>query len=176
MIRNTQPGDQLVTTFNVLKERKLKAPDPNFKQKIEDSFQYNGAFIELGGTLVTVEHGYVEVHLPFSKKTAQQHGFFHGGIVTTVADTCSGFAGYSVCDVDEECLSAEFKVNFLAPARGDLLIGRGRIIKDGRTLIIAEATISVVRDGQEHECALMLHTLIRTKHVKTGQVNDQKGK
>lgn len=161
-----------MTTFNTLKERKLKSPDPDFRHKIEESFKHNGAFIEMGGKLAEIEHGFVEVHLPFSRKTTQQHGFFHGGIVTTVADTCSGFAGYSVCDKDEECLSAEFKVNFLAPARGDLLIGRGRVIKDGRTLIIAEATISVVRDGQEHECALMLHTLIRTKHVKTGQLNE----
>jgi uncharacterized protein (TIGR00369 family) len=70
---------------------------------------------------------------------------------------------------DEECLSAEFKVNFLSPARGSKLIARGEVIKVGRTLVVAEATLCVVRDGEEYECALMLHTLARVKHIKSGQ-------
>ena len=160
-----------MTTFNITRTREIRTPDADFKAKVEASFPHNTMISSLGGTLVKVEAGFVEVHLPFSKGTAQQHGFFHGGMVAALADTASGFAGYTVCAADEECLSAEFKVNFLAPARGDLMIARGHVIKDGRTLIIAEATVSVVRDGEEIECALMLHTLARTKHVKSGQKN-----
>ncbi|MBU6453333.1 MAG: PaaI family thioesterase [Cyanobacteria bacterium REEB67] len=159
--------------FDITRSRPLRTPNPDFAEKIRDSFEHNGVVKTLGGRLIKVEAGFVEVHLPFSQGAAQQHGFFHGGMVATVADTASGFAGYSVCDVDEECLSAEFKVNFLAPARGELLIGRGSIIKDGRTLIIAQAVVSVVRDGEEIACAFMLHTLARTRHVKSGEKNDK---
>ena len=160
-----------MSVFHLARSKQIRTPNPNFAEKIRESFKYNGVVSQLGGTLVTVEAGFVEVHLPFSFGASQQHGFFHGGMVATIADTASGYAGYSVCAEDEECLSAEFKVNFLAPARGDVLIGRGHIIKDGRTLIIAEAVVSVVRDGKEIECGLMLHTLARTKHVTSGQKN-----
>ena len=163
-----------MTTFNVMRTRQIKTPDPNFEAKVRHSFTHNGVINALGGKLIKVEPGFVEVHLPFSQAASQQHGFFHGGMVATIADTASGFASYTVCAEDEECLSAEFKVNFLAPARGDLMIARGHVIKDGRMLIIAEATVSVVRDGEEIECALMLHTLARTKHVQTGKVNEHR--
>jgi uncharacterized protein (TIGR00369 family) len=84
------------------------------------------------------------------------------------ADSASGYAGYTVLDPGEECVSAEFKINFLQPARGEKLIALGGIIKVGRTLVISEATVSVVRDGEEHECAIMMHTLARVKHFKSG--------
>lgn len=147
----------------------VKVIDPDFEKKVRDSFTHQGAMHALGGELVSIQPGYVELHLPFSDATAQQHGFFHGGMVATAADSASGYATYTVLAKDEECLSAEFKVNFLSPARGDKLIARGRVLKAGRTIVVAEATVSVVRDGKEVDCALMVHTLMRVKHVKSGQ-------
>ncbi len=159
-------------TIHTAVRRTLKVLDPNFEQKVRDSFKHQGVMQAHGGELVHVGLGTVEVHLPFSDALAQQHGFFHGGIVAMVADTASGFATYTVLSPDEECLSAEFKINFLYPANGTKLIGRGGIIKVGKTLVVAEATVSVVRDGEEIDCAFMLHTLARTTHVKSGVTND----
>lgn len=154
--------------------KSLKVLDPNFEQKVRESFSHQGVMQVHGGTLVHVGLGEVEVHVPFSKGLAQQHGFFHGGMVAMVADTASGFATYTVLHPDEECLSAEFKINFLYPANGEKLIGRGGIIKVGKSLVVAEATVSVVRDGEEIDCAFMVHTLARTRHVKSGAANHPK--
>lgn len=160
-----------MTRFSTFKGRPVKILDDKFEEKIRDSFAHQGVMQEHGGILAAVEPGYVEIHLPFSRALAQQHGFFHGGIVATIADSASGYATYTVLEPDEECLSAEFKVNFLSPARGDMLIGRGSVLKTGRTLVITEASVSVLRDGEELECAIMLHTLARAKHVKSGRAN-----
>lgn len=148
-------------------KRPIIIPDPGYKTKIQDSFAVQGFMQAHGGELVAIEPGYIEIHLPFSEALGQQHGFFHGGIVATAADSASGYATYTVLEPEEECLSAEFKVNFLAPARGEKLIARGSIIKPGRTLVITEATVSVIRDGEEVDCAIMIHTLARVKHVKS---------
>ncbi|HEY9774195.1 MAG TPA: PaaI family thioesterase [Planktothrix sp.] len=148
--------------------KELKVLDPAFETKVRSSWEFQGTMRHLGAELIDVRPGYCEIHLPVSDKALQQHGFFHGGIVATLADSASGYATYTVLEPGEECLSAEFKVNFLSPAKGSKLIGRGSVIKVGRTLVVAEATISILRDGQEHECALMLHTLARVKHVKSG--------
>lgn len=154
--------------FATVQKKPLKVLNPNFEQKIRDSIVYQGALHALGAEVSKVEPGFVEVHIPFSKAAQQQHGLFHGGIVALAADSASGYAAYTVLAEEEECVSAEFKVNFLYPARGEKLIARGGIIKVGRTLVIAEATVSVVKEGKEIECGLMLHTLARVKHFKSG--------
>ena len=161
-----------MTIQTSVRSKSLKVLDPNFEQKVRDSFNHQGVMQVHNGELVHVGLGTVEVHVPFSKGLAQQHGFFHGGMVAMVADTASGFATYTVLHPDEECLSAEFKINFLYPANGEKLIGRGGIIKVGKTLVVAEATVSVVRDGEEIDCAFMVHTLARTRHVKSGAKNE----
>lgn len=160
-----------MTIFSSANQRQIKILDPNYQEKIKKSFEHQGVMQAHNGVLVAVEPGFVEIHLPFSQALAQQHGFFHGGIVATVADSASGYATYTVLEADEECLSAEFKINFLYPARGSKLISRGRVLKTGRTLVITEATVSVLADGKEIDCALMMHTLARAKHVKSGASN-----
>lgn len=154
--------------FSTSHSSKLTVRDPDFEKKIRESFKHQGVMKALGGQLIKVEPAFVELHVPFSDATAQQHGFFHGGMIATAADTASGYATYTILDEDEECLSAEFKVNFLSPGRGEKLISRGRVLKAGRNLVVAEAVVSVVRDGEEIDCALMIHTLSRVKHVKSG--------
>lgn len=151
--------------------RPIKTPDPNFAEKIRNSFTFQGFMQAHKGELVAIEPGYVEIHLPFSEALAQQHGFFHGGVVATAADSASGYATYTVLEPDEECLSAEFKINFLSPANGSKLIARGSVIKAGRNLVITEATVSVLREQEEIECAIMIHTLARSKNVRSGQKN-----
>lgn len=158
-----------MSVFQTVRRKPLVLKDQNFEKKVRDSFVHQGVIHALGGELVDVKLGYVEVHLPNSESVQQQHGLFHGGVVAMAADSASGYATYTVLPEDEECVSAEFKINFLYPARGSKLIARGGVIKVGRTLVIAEATVSVVRDGEEIDCALMLHTLARVKHFKSGQ-------
>jgi uncharacterized protein (TIGR00369 family) len=160
-----------VKTFTTRRGKTIQTPDPNFEQKIRDSFPHVGVMRALGGQLVTVAPGLVEIHRPFSEMATQQHGFFHGGIVATIADSASGYAAYTVLEADEEVLSAEFKINFLSPARGEKLIAQGSVIKAGRTLVITESVVCVVRDGEQIECGLMMHTLARVKHVRSGRGN-----
>lgn len=154
--------------FETAQRKPLEMLDPNFERKIRDSFEYQG-FKRLGGELKEIRLGFVEAHLPYSDLVRQQHGLFHGGMVAMAADSASGYATYTVLAPDEECVSAEFKINFLQPARGEKLIARGGLIKVGRTLVIAEATVSVVRGGEEIECAIMLHTLARVRHFRSGK-------
>ncbi|HEY9792555.1 MAG TPA: PaaI family thioesterase [Candidatus Obscuribacterales bacterium] len=155
-------------TFETSRRPQLRVLDPNFEQKIRHSFEHQG-FKRLGGELTEINLGHVRAELPYSEFVRQQHGLFHGGVVAMAADSASGYATYTVLPPEEECVSAEFKINFMQPARGERLIARGGIIKVGRTLVIAEATVSVLRGGEEIECAIMLHTLARIKHMKSGK-------
>ena len=104
--------------------------------------------------------GFVEIHLPTSPDLTQQHGYFHGGAIGTIADVCGGFAAFTLMSETQSVLTVEYKLNIMAPAKGECIVGRGQVIKAGRTLSIARADIFAVREGKEHISATMLGTFM----------------
>jgi uncharacterized protein (TIGR00369 family) len=110
--------------------------------------------------LVEIRPGYCEIHLPYREELSQQHGFFHAGVIGTIADNAGGYAAYSLMPADSTVLTVEYKLNLLSPGNGDLLIGRGQVVKSGRTLTICRSDIVVVKDGRENLCAIATVTLM----------------
>jgi acyl-coenzyme A thioesterase PaaI-like protein len=57
-------------------------------------------------------------------------------------------------------LTVEFKTNLLAPARGEELIARGRVVRAGRTITVCQADASMISDGVKTSVATMLATIM----------------
>ena len=108
--------------------------------------------------------GRAELRLPIVARLLQQHGFVHGGALSYLADNALTFAGGSVLG---DCVTAEFKINYLRPARGPgTLLALARVTghgkqqavcqcdlfvdaADGRTLVaVAQGTIWKLGSGQ----------------------------
>jgi len=113
-----------------------------------------------GATLGAVSLGLVEIELRPAASISQQHGFVHGGAVSAIADTAAGYAALSVMPRGAGVLTAEFKINLLAPAAGDRIIARGRVVKAGRTLVLAQTDVFAERGGEEKLIALLTATLM----------------
>lgn len=142
---------------------RFTVPDPNFAERVRASFARQGAMSLLGAELAVLEPGYCEIHLPFRVELSQQHGYFHAGVTSTVADSAGGYAGYTLMPADSEVLTVEFKMNLLAPASGEVLIARGHVVRPGRTLVVTQVDVDVVCQGRETPCAKLLQTLFRTR-------------
>lgn len=138
----------------------FQSRDPDFEQRVRDSFVRQQVMSFLGATLDDVAPGYTQISLPYRPELSQQHGFFHGGIVGTIADSAAGYAGYTLMAADASVLTVEYKLNLLAPADGDRLIARGRVIRPGKNLVITKADVFVSRNGAERQCAVLLQTLM----------------
>ena len=134
--------------------------DAGFERRVRESFGRQGAMRLLGARLGIVEPGRVDIELPFREDLSQQHGFFHAGITSTVADSAGGYAGYTLFPADSSVLTVEFKINLVAPAHGEKLIATGRVKKPGRTLTICEFEVLVFRGASSKVCALGLQTLM----------------
>jgi uncharacterized protein (TIGR00369 family) len=93
---------------------------------VRESFARQGIMQTLGATLTRVASGACEIALPYRPELSQQHGFFHAGVVSTVADSAAGYAAYSLFPAGSSVLTVEFKVNLLAPADGEKLRATGR--------------------------------------------------
>jgi uncharacterized protein (TIGR00369 family) len=134
--------------------------DPEFEARVRGSFARQGIMEMIGARLTRVEPGLVEIELPYRKDLTQQHGFFHAGITSTIADTAGGYAAFSLFPADASVLTTEFKINLLAPADGELLRAVGQVVKPGRTLTVCEAEVFAVKGGTAKPCAKLLQTLM----------------
>ncbi len=132
------------------------------------SFRRQKLMETIGAKLTRVAPGEVEIELPFSDELTQQHGYMHAGIVTAIADSACGYASLTLSPPGVEVLTVEYKVNFLAPARGTRLVARGRVIRPGRTISVCEGEVLTVSGGVEVRVAMMLATMIRSKAQARG--------
>ncbi len=142
--------------------------DPDFEARVRDSFARQSIMELIGAAITKVEPGLVEIHLPHRADLCQQHGFFHAGVTSTIADSAGGYAAFSLFPADASVLTAEFKINLLAPADGERLRALGRVVKPGRTLTICEVDVFALKDGREKLCAKLLQTLM-TMHGRPDQ-------
>ena len=152
---------------------KFQAKDPDFARRVESSFSRQGIMDHLGAILCEIEPGFCEIQVRFRPELSQQHGFFHGGVVGTIADSAAGYAGYSLMPENSTVLTVEYKLNLLSPADGNLLIARGHVIKPGRSLVIARADVLVVKGEQERLCATLLQTLMCMHDRPDGQADTE---
>ena len=145
---------------------KQTAANTKYNIKVEESFARQNFMKLIGARLINVEKGFCEIHVPYNKDLTQQHGFFHAGIVGTVADNAAGYASFSLMDKDSSILTVEFKLNLISPADGDMLIGRARVLKNGKTLTVCRSDVFIVKDKVEKLCAASQSTLIELKNKK----------
>jgi len=141
-------------------ETTFEARDPDFEQRVRSSYKRQQAMRFLGASLEDVEAGHCRITLPYRPELSQQHGFFHGGIVGTIADSAAGYAGYTLMAADDSVLTVEYKLNLMAPADGERLVVHGRVIRPGRTLMVTGADAWVEKDGRQKHCAVLLQTLM----------------
>lgn len=137
----------------------LSIPSPPIDAMLAANFARQGVLMAWGARLAGAADGACEIVLPMSAAVTQQHGFFHGGVIGALADVAGGYAANTLLMPDNECLTAEYKINIVAPGIGELLIARGRVLKAGKTLVVAAAEVFVVKDGVEKLCAIMQQTL-----------------
>ena len=128
--------------------------------EIKQSFAKQTLMELIGAELTRVEPGLVEIALRFRPDLAQQHGYMHAGIVTTIADTASGYAAYTLMPPNSEVLSVEFKVNLLRPAKGKKFVAVAEVIKSGRTLTVVRADVFGVTGTNRELIATMLSTMM----------------
>jgi len=114
-------GDTLV--FNEILKKAVEAP---FNKK-------------LGIKIVKAQRGSVVLELDANPDLANLHGIVHGGVTATLCDSAMGFAAMTL---GVSPVTVEMKLNYLLPGRiGERLIAKGKIIKEGKTLIIADGEV-----------------------------------
>jgi uncharacterized protein (TIGR00369 family) len=134
--------------------------DPNFADRVRASFARQRMMQTLGVEIAQLAPGEIELAMPYGVAFTQQHGFIHAGVMATVLDSACGYAAYSLMSADAAVLTVEFKINLLAPAKGERFLFRAQVVKPGRTLTVSDGRAFAVDGGSEKLVATMNGTLM----------------
>jgi uncharacterized protein (TIGR00369 family) len=128
--------------------------------RLRGSFAKQGLMQLFGASITRIAPGQVEISLAPKPELSQQHGFVHGGALTAIADSAAGYAALSLMPANRGVLTTEMKINFLAPAAGDHIVARGKVLKAGRTLSLVQTEIVAVTTNQERLIAFLTATFM----------------
>jgi uncharacterized protein (TIGR00369 family) len=133
--------------------------DPLFA-RIAESFGRQGFMTTLGAELSVVEPGHVIIRMPFSAALSQQHGFAHAGSIASITDSACGYAALTLMHAEAAVLTAEFKINLLAPAEGTHFEAEGRVLRAGRRVHVVEGKAYAIHGESRKPIAAMLATMM----------------
>ncbi len=128
--------------------------------RVRGSFARQSIMTTLGAEIAAVRSGEVEIVLPVSDRILQQHDFIHAGAVATIADSACGYAALSVMPRDAAVLTTEFKINLLAPAKGERLRAIGRVVRSGKKLVITLGEVFAEEGSARKQVAMITATMM----------------
>jgi uncharacterized protein (TIGR00369 family) len=113
----------------------------------------------LGAELLAFCEGSVELKVPLRADLKQQHGFVHGGVISYAADNALTYAGGSV--LGPSVVTSEFKINYVRPAMGELIVARATVIHAGKNQAVCRCDVYVSNSSSESLCATAQGTIAR---------------
>jgi uncharacterized protein (TIGR00369 family) len=139
---------------------KFVPPNPDFEARTRESFGRQGVMALLGARLERVEPGLVEISLDYRPELSQQHGFFHAGVLSTIADSAAGYAAFTLFPPDAAVLTVEYKINLMAACRRREAHGHRAGHPDGSYSYRVPLRRARREAGRRTHCATGLETLI----------------
>lgn len=106
--------------------------------------------------LKRLDEGFAELSLDILEDYKQHHGFVHGGVVSFLADSCLTFAGGSVLG---NSVTSEYKINYVRPSIGDVLVAQASVLSAGKSLAVCECKIYAVNKGERKLVAVAQGTI-----------------
>ncbi|MET7540911.1 PaaI family thioesterase [Streptomyces sp. NPDC005507] len=145
---------------------RLEEASAGVQERVRASFDQQGLMAHLGARLTRIAPGVVHIALPARPEVTQQHGYFHAGATSSIADSAGGYAAFTLFPEDTEVLTVEYKINLLAPALGDRLEAVGTVLKAGRTLTVCQLEVfAALADDTRKLVANGQQTLIRVSRT-----------
>lgn len=144
----------------------LTAANPDFEELVKAAVLSMPAAKHLGFEFGRVAPGEAEVIQPFREELTQHNGFFQGGVLGALADFAGGSAAGTLLPPGWINMTADFTVKLLAPAKGDRVVARGRVIKASSGMTTAAADVYAVSGDDEKLCATALVTMRNIKISK----------
>ena len=139
--------------------RETDPPNPDFAETTRRFLTEMPISQHFGFAVTGVGPGLFEITQPFRKELSFRPGIFQAGPVGTLADMAAACAGMTMLPRGWRTSTVDYTIKLIAPAAGDMIVARGRVVRSGRTLSVTASDVYAVRDGKEALCATALATI-----------------
>ena len=129
-------------------------------ERVTRSFESQSMMKTLGARIHKIEKGKVVIEAPLLPSTLQQQGYVHAGLTFSIGDSAAGYSALTLLPENMEIMTAEIKINLLAPADGEILRAEGGVVKHGKRLVVVTSEIHTFKDGEKKLVAIMQGTMI----------------
>ena len=129
-------------------------------ERVTSSFESQSMMKTLRARIHKVLKGKVSIEVPLLPSMLQQQGYAHAGLAFSIGDSAAGYSALTVMPENQEVMTAEIKINLLAPADGELLRAEGKVVKNGKRLVIVTSEIYDLKDRKKKLIAIMQGTMI----------------
>jgi uncharacterized domain 1 len=120
----------------------------------------------LGIRVDELREGYARLRIPFKPELVgdSRRPALHGGVISTLADVCGGFAIWTCCRLDDRIATIDIGVDYLRPA--------------GATDLCAEATVRLLGNRVGNAHVVLWSEGDAERHVAVGRAvyNIRRGK
>ena len=112
-----------------------------------------------GVEVVAAVPGRVSLSLAKKPELLQFNGYFHGGVVSGLADHAAGAAATTSLPAGKIAVTVDLHVNFLAPANGIGLVATARTLQVGSTICVVAVEVEIDSPSGRQLCAVANATL-----------------
>lgn len=135
-------------------------PNPAYEAHVRASFAAQSMMDTLGASLDRIGPGVCRIVSTIPPGALQQHGAGHAGLTFSIGDSAAGYAALSLMPAGAEVVTAEMKINLMAPARGSRLVAEGRVLRPGRRLMTVAADVWAETGTERTHIALLTGTMV----------------
>jgi uncharacterized protein (TIGR00369 family) len=116
-------------------------PNPAYVQALKDNVHEAPYPHLIGLRIAELEFDRCRIDLTLAERHMQPFGIVHGGVLATLIDTATFWAGFMRLPEDAGLVNVDLKLNYLkAVTRGELR-AEGRCLRAGRQVSYAEASV-----------------------------------
>src|SRR4051794_32798846 len=139
--------------------REPSPPNPDFAETAKRFLMEMPIPQHFGLAITGIGPGVFEITQPFREELSFRPGIFQAGPVGTLADMAAACAGMTMLPSGWAASTVDYTIKLIAPAAGDKIVARGRVVRFGRTLSVTASDVYAVHEGKEALCATALATI-----------------
>ena len=120
--------------------------NPGYLQALYKTIRESPFPNHMGMRVVEMTRDTCRVELDIAGVHFQPFGIVHGGVIATLVDTATFWAGFGPIADDAGLVNVDLKLNYLQTVSSGRLIATGRCIRAGRTMSYTEAYVRTTDD------------------------------
>jgi len=156
----SKPGASNILTNNTGKSFPCDTVEPEYKKTVREIFRRQAFINFIGAEISCVLPGFCSLQLKYREELTRDPLCFHPGVIGSLAESAGLFAALTILPADSSIATTEYKLNLLAPPKGNVLAVHAKVVKSGKTMTVCTSEIYARRDRYQDLCGMALMTFV----------------